>query len=83
MPGSEAGVIDVGAPELHLPRFPSGDEIANICSAAHALGYVIIAARRHTDQDDATMVCLDWYGGPPRGRVTEQGADMNRASRPR
>ena len=26
------------------------------------------------------MVCLDWYGGPPRGRDTEQGADPDRAS---
>jgi hypothetical protein len=26
------------------------------------------------------MVCLDWYGGPPRGRTTEQGADLERAS---
>jgi serine phosphatase RsbU (regulator of sigma subunit) len=39
----------IGVLELHLPRFPSDDEIADICSAAHALGYVIIAARRHTD----------------------------------
>ena len=31
-------------------------------------------------QDDATMVCLDWYGGPPRRRNSEQGADPGRAS---
>ena len=31
-------------------------------------------------RDDATMVCLDWYGGPPRARDTEQGADPRRAS---
>ena len=31
-------------------------------------------------RDDATMVCLDWYGGPPRGRNSEQGADPERAS---
>jgi hypothetical protein len=28
------------------------------------------------------MICLDWYGGPPRGRITEQGADPDRASAP-
>jgi hypothetical protein len=33
-------------------------------------------------RDDATMICLDWYGGPPRGRTTEQGADPDRASAP-
>ena len=33
-------------------------------------------------RDDATMVCLDWYGGPRRGRRTEQGADPDPASGP-
>ena len=39
----------IGLLELDLPRHPSAEEIADICSAAHALAYVIIAARRHTD----------------------------------
>jgi hypothetical protein len=34
-------------------------------------------------KDDATMVCLDWYGGPPRDRVTEFGADPTLASEAR
>jgi hypothetical protein len=39
------------------------------------------AARdRRETRDDATMVCLDWYGGPPRGRNSEQGSDPDRAS---
>jgi len=39
----------IGLLELDLPRFPSADEVADISSAAHALAYVVIAARRHTD----------------------------------
>ena len=39
----------IGLLELDLPRFPSPAEIADISSAAHALAYVVIAARRHTD----------------------------------
>jgi serine phosphatase RsbU (regulator of sigma subunit) len=39
----------IGLLELDLPRFPSADEITDISSAAHALAYVVIAARRHTD----------------------------------
>jgi hypothetical protein len=39
----------IGLLELDLPRYPSADEVADICSAAHALAYVVIAARRHTD----------------------------------
>src|SRR4051794_13511157 len=46
----------------------------------HELGAAVLHATGGDLRDDATMVCLDWYGGPPRGRVTEQGADPSRAS---
>jgi hypothetical protein len=39
----------IGLLELDLPRHPSAGEVADISSAAHALAYVVIAARRHTD----------------------------------
>jgi serine phosphatase RsbU (regulator of sigma subunit) len=26
-------------------------------------------------KDDASVLCLDWHGGPPRGRVTAAGAN--------
>ena len=25
--------------------------------------------------DDATALCVDWHGGPPRDRATASGAD--------
>ena len=46
----------------------------------HQLGAAILGETGGDLRDDATMVCLDWYGGPPRGRHTEQGADPDRAS---
>jgi serine phosphatase RsbU (regulator of sigma subunit) len=48
----------------------------------HELGAAVLKATGGDLRDDATMVCLDWYGGPPRGRVTAQGADIRRASGP-
>ena len=48
----------------------------------HALGAAVLDATGGDLRDDATMVCLDWYGGPPRGRNTEFGADPDRASAP-
>ena len=39
----------IGLLELALARIPSSQEVADICSAAHALAYILIAARRHTD----------------------------------
>ncbi len=49
----------------------------------HELGNAVLKATGGDLRDDATMVCLDWYGGPRRGRVTEQGADTSLASAPR
>jgi hypothetical protein len=39
----------IGLLELVLPGVPSIGEVADIGRAAHALAYVLIAARRHTD----------------------------------
>jgi serine phosphatase RsbU (regulator of sigma subunit) len=46
----------------------------------HALGAAVLKATGGNLRDDATMVCLDWYGGPPRARTSEQGADPGHAS---
>jgi serine phosphatase RsbU (regulator of sigma subunit) len=46
----------------------------------HALGAAVLRATGGHLRDDATMVCLDWYGGPPRDRTAEQGADPDRVS---
>jgi hypothetical protein len=39
----------IGLLELELPRYPSAEDVTDIGAAAHALAYVVIAARRHTD----------------------------------
>jgi serine phosphatase RsbU (regulator of sigma subunit) len=46
----------------------------------HELGAAVLSETGGDLRDDATMVCLDWYGGPPRRRYSEQGADPHRAS---
>jgi serine phosphatase RsbU (regulator of sigma subunit) len=46
----------------------------------HALGDAVLNATGGDLRDDATMLCLDWHGGPLRRRTTEQGADPDRAS---
>lgn len=49
----------------------------------HRLGAAVLKETGGDLRDDATMVCLDWYGGPPRPRTSEQGADPGLASSPR
>ena len=70
-----AAALDVaaalaGSAELH-PR-----------EVVHELGAAVLRATGNDLKDDATMVCLDWNGGPPRVRRTEYGADPDRASAP-
>ena len=48
----------------------------------HELGTAVLRATGGDLRDDATMVCLDWYGGPSRDRTTDFGADQRRASAP-
>jgi serine phosphatase RsbU (regulator of sigma subunit) len=39
----------VGVIELTLPRYPDEQTVADVAATAHALAYVVIANRRHTD----------------------------------
>jgi hypothetical protein len=45
-----------------------------------ALGAAVLQATGGDLRDDATLVCLDWYGGPPRRRDGGHGADAGIAS---
>jgi serine phosphatase RsbU (regulator of sigma subunit) len=49
----------------------------------HALGDAVLQATGGNLRDDATMVCLDWYGGPRRPRASHYGSDRGLASDPR
>jgi serine phosphatase RsbU (regulator of sigma subunit) len=68
-----AAVLDVAAAlrdttDLH-PR-----------EVVHELGAAVLHATGGDLRDDATLVCLDWYGGPPRRRAGANGADAGTAS---
>lgn len=43
-----------------------------------AVQHLVLAVREATGgelQDDASVMCVDWLGGPPRPRTTDAGAD--------
>jgi serine phosphatase RsbU (regulator of sigma subunit) len=46
----------------------------------HELGAAVMRATAGDLRDDATMVCLDWYGGAPRPRTSRYGAERGLAS---
>lgn len=69
----EAAELDISASlsltaELH-PR-----------EAVHSLGAAVMRTVKGNLRDDATVLCLDWYGGPPRRRRSTGGASQYRAS---
>lgn len=44
-----------------------------------AVQHVVLALLEAADgelRDDATAMCVDWHGGPPRERTAESGADL-------
>ncbi|QJY44430.1 PP2C family protein-serine/threonine phosphatase [Pseudonocardia broussonetiae] len=45
-----------------------------------ALGAAVLRATGGELRDDATVMCLDWYGGPPRLRDSTAGASRSIAS---
>jgi serine phosphatase RsbU (regulator of sigma subunit) len=55
-------LIEAGA-EMH-PR-----------EAVQYLVHAVLEATGGTPEDDATVMCLDWHGGPPRNRLTDSGAN--------
>ena len=77
------GMLERNAASLDVAAALAGSADLHPREVVHELGAAVLHATGGDLKDDATMVCLDWYGGPPRARVTQQGADMTRASGPR
>ena len=76
------GMLERNAASLDVAAALADSADLHPREVVHELGAAVLKATGGDLRDDATMVCLDWYGGPPRGRSTEFGADPDRASAP-
>ena len=76
------GMLERNAAALDVAAALANSADLHPREVVHELGSAVLRATDGDLRDDATMVCLDWYGGPPRGRNSEQGADPDRASSP-
>jgi serine phosphatase RsbU (regulator of sigma subunit) len=74
------GMLERNAAALDVAAALANSADLHPREVVHELGAAVLRATGGDLRDDATMVCLDWYGGPPRGRTSEQGADPQRAS---
>ncbi len=64
----DAATVDVEA------RIAAGAEMHPREAVQH-LVHALLEATDGTPEDDATVMCLDWHGGPPRERLTDSGAN--------
>ena len=85
-PGDRVVFVTDGMQERNAASF---DVAATLAASAdlhprevvHELGQAVLRATGGTLRDDASVVCLDWYGGPQRSRESDSGASSRHASR--
>ncbi len=74
------GMLERNAANIDLPTAIRESEEQHPREAANALADSVLEATGHALTDDATVLCLDWYGGHGQDRSTVAGADVMRAT---
>ena len=75
------GMLERNAVNVDLPGAITETRSLHPREAVRAMADRVLEATGDTLSDDATVLCLDWYGGHGRDRVTGHGAEQNRASK--
>jgi len=74
------GMQERNAAEFDVAAALAGSAALHPREVVHALGAAVLHATGGRLRDDATVVCLDWYGGPLRSRESDSGAGRGLAS---
>lgn len=74
------GMLERNAANIDLPSAIRASALLHPREAANALADSVLEVTGHALSDDATVLCLDWYGGHGQDRSTVAGADVVRAS---
>ncbi len=70
------GVLDRRATSNQLRHVMASAGAAHARQAVQRLIRAAVAASDGPLEDDATALCFDWHGGPPRGRDTSAGGNV-------
>jgi serine phosphatase RsbU (regulator of sigma subunit) len=76
------GMLERNAANIDLPTAIRESASLHPREAANALADSVLEATGHALTDDATVLCLDWYGGHGQNRSTAAGANVMRAGGP-
>ena len=68
------GMLERNAADIDLPAILLQSADLHPREAIQYLTRAVLDASGGNLKDDATAMCLDWHGGPPRDRDAEQGA---------
>jgi len=84
-PGDRIVFVTDGMQERNAAELDVAAALADTASlhpreVVRALGAAVMRATGGKLRDDATVVCLDWYGGPDRPRQSDSGANRTLAS---
>ncbi len=74
------GMLERNAADVDVPDALRRSGGLHPREVVHTLGAAVMRATGGELRDDATVMCLDWYGGPPRLRTSTGGASQQRAS---
>lgn len=74
------GMLERNAAHADIPAVLADTRDLHPREVIHALVRAVLRATGGGLRDDATALCLDWYGGPPRDREASGGASSGRAS---
>jgi serine phosphatase RsbU (regulator of sigma subunit) len=69
------GMLERDAERLNIAKILTASKDMHAREAVQHLTQAVLEATGGRLVDDATALCLDWHGGPPRDRDTASGAD--------
>ena len=69
------GILERNATDVNALELLTETRHLHPREAVQALTQAVVKARAGELRDDATVLCLDWHGGPTGERNTSSGAD--------
>ena len=69
------GMLERDAAGMNIAAILTASKDMHAREAVQHLTQAVLQASAGQLRDDATALCLDWHGGPPRDRDASSGAD--------